>query len=133
MNVHNNTKADPAKGGMLYDYYLIAGGGGNMYPTTWPTRCQACGAKTVMENGTWGEFPCFPKGSGEDWFKPGDITKHPELVTSHQNGFRNYSMTHKYQGRNGIPYWWVKNMTAPSRCPRGIDCPDWRYKGEEPY
>lgn len=24
-------------------------------------------------------------------------------------------------------------MAAPSRCPRAVDCPDWRYKGEEPY
>merc|ERR1711862_551107 len=29
--------------------------------------------------------------------------------------------------------WWIKGKTVPSACPRAIDCPDWRYKGEQPY
>merc|ERR1711939_317395 len=29
--------------------------------------------------------------------------------------------------------WWVAGKTVPSACPRAIDCPDWRYKGEQPY
>ena len=37
-------------------------------------------------------------------------------------------------GRPMIPYWWYKNQTYPlGRCPRAVDCPDWRYKNEEPY
>lgn len=37
-------------------------------------------------------------------------------------------------GRPGIPYWFAKNETYPlGRCPRAVDCPDWRYKGHEPY
>lgn len=36
-------------------------------------------------------------------------------------------------GRPAIPYWWIKNSTWLGRCPRGIDCPDWRYANEEPY
>jgi len=37
-------------------------------------------------------------------------------------------------GQPGIPYWFTKNLTYPlGRCPRAVDCPDWRYKNEEPY
>jgi len=32
-----------------------------------------------------------------------------------------------------IAYWWLKGMEAGSRCPRSVDCPDFRYKNEEPY
>lgn len=32
-----------------------------------------------------------------------------------------------------IPYWWPKNYSVGSKCPRRIDCPDWRYEGEKPY
>ena len=31
------------------------------------------------------------------------------------------------------PHWRVKGSTTGSKCPRGIDCPDWKYKGEEDY
>lgn len=37
-------------------------------------------------------------------------------------------------GRPAIPYWIYKNSTYKlGRCPRAVDCPDWRYKNEEPY
>ena len=65
---------------------------------------------------------------------PGDWEKYPELITSHQNGWRNYTeSTGTGDGRPGLPYWFMKNFTYLGRCPRSVDCPDWRYKNEEPY
>jgi hypothetical protein len=37
------------------------------------------------------------------------------------------------QKKQDIPKWWVKDQTINSKCPRGIDCPDFRYKGEQAY
>lgn len=45
----------------------------------------------------------------------------------------NYSQTYKVDGAPGFPYWWPTNMTTNSKCPRSLDCPDWRYMKEEPY
>ena len=71
-----------------------------------------------------GNVPCFP--SGEDWFVPGDGVKNPAITQSHIAGYANYTKTHN----GSIPYWWVQNITVGSKCPRAIDCPDWRYEGE---
>jgi len=64
---------------------------------------------------------------------PGSWDKYPQLITDHQNAWRNYTQATGTGGRPGLPYWWIKNSTYLGRCPRGIDCPDWRYKNEEPY
>jgi len=109
--------------GLLAAFYDTAKGDGNMFPTTFPVRCQACGKNVTLPDGTYGPNPCFP--AGEDWLEPGDNTS----WSKHNAGLLNYSKTHN----NSVPYWWAKGITVPSRCPRGIDCPDWRYKDEEPY
>jgi hypothetical protein len=113
--------------GMISSYYYDAGAGGNMFPTTFPVRCQACGDNVLLPNGTFGNLPCAP--SGEDWYKPGDGTKDPSITQSHIAGAQNYTATHN----GSIPYWWVQGMTVNSKCPRSIDCPDWRYEGETNY
>jgi hypothetical protein len=119
----------PEKGGdgLISSYYFDNGAGGNMFPTSFPVRCQACGKNVLLPNGTYGELPCAPKG--EDWFNAGNITSHPELIQEHKEKAENYTRTHD----GSQPYWWVHDMEINSKCPRGIDCPDWRYKGEEPY
>jgi len=114
-----------SKDGQFSSYYDTSVNSGNMFPTTYPVRCQACGKNVTLPDGTYGEWPCFPKG--EDWFKAGkngsDVSK------EHNDGLVNYSKSHG----DSIPYWWVKGVEISSKCPRGIDCPDWRYKGEKPY
>merc|ERR1711939_892907 len=135
-NVHNNSRHGPDKTGFLYAYKDYESQGGNMWPSTWPARCQGCGKNVILEDGTRGEFPCVPPGSGEDWALPGNIVQYPELITQHQNGFRNYSTVMGQKQGGGMPaiaYWWLKGMEQGSRCPRSIDCPDFRYKNEEPY
>merc|ERR1711896_24478 len=37
------------------------------------------------------------------------------------------------QKKQDVPRWWVKDQTINSKCPRGIDCPDFRYQNEQPY
>jgi hypothetical protein len=113
-----------ASNGLISAYYDTAKGGGNMFPSTFPVRCQACGKNVTLPNGTYGEFPCAPKG--EDWFVPGNTT---EDVKNHNTELVKFSKEHN----NSVPHWWVKDHTIPSACPRGIDCPDWRYKDEKPY
>jgi hypothetical protein len=49
-------------------------------------------------------------------------------VASHNNGETKYTAKH-----NSAPHWFPKGFGVGSKCPRGIDCPDWRYEGEEPY
>lgn len=131
-NVHNNS-VDAEVRGSLFKYYMADGFGGNMYPSSFPIRCQACGENVILPDGTKGKWPCFPDGSGEDWFTPGNVTAHPELITQHQMGFNNYTMTHGDGGRPGLPYWWVKGWESNSKCPRAVDCPDWRYEKEPAY
>jgi len=60
-----------------------------MWPSQLNVRCQSCGRNVILPDGTKGEFKCAP--DGEDWALPGSVTEFPALVTSHQNGFRNYS------------------------------------------
>lgn len=64
---------------------------------------------------------------------PGNVTKYPELIKSHNDHMKNYTETYTVDGQPGFPYWWPQNMTTNSKCPRGLDCPDWRYHGEKPY
>lgn len=110
--------------GLIQSYYFADGAGGNMMPTQFPLRCQACGKDVLLPNGTRGEYPCVPKG--EDWFQPGNTTG---ITAQHVAGAKNYTATHN----GSIPYWWVKGMEVNSKCPRRVDCPDWRYEGEKPY
>lgn len=83
-NIHNNTAMYP-KSGFLYDFYLIDRVGGNMFPETWPTRCQQCGDDVILPNGKRGKWPCH--SPGEDWFEPGDYMKHYDLITKHKAGW----------------------------------------------
>jgi len=109
------------------DGMLTWWGGSNIFSTSFPVRCQACGPNVLLPDGTRGNFPCAPPD--EEYFRMGNVTKDPSLITEHNERAANYTKTHN----GSIPYWWPINATQPSRCPRAIDCPDWRYKGEEPY
>lgn len=102
-NIYNNTK-DPKIPGVFYNYFDEDDFGGNMYPQTFPTRCQACGNNTIMPNGTVMNFPCYRPG--DDWFMPGNVTKYPELVESHNEHMRNYTETYTVDGQPGFAYWW---------------------------
>jgi len=73
-NIYNNT-VDPKKPGVFYNYFMADNAGGNMYPQTWPTRCQSCGKNVIMPNGTRMDFPCYRPG--DDWFMQGNVTKYP--------------------------------------------------------
>jgi len=133
-NVHNNTRHGPSQTGFLYQYIDFESQGGNMWPSQMNVRCQTCGKNVILPDGTKGEFKCAP--DGEEWALPGNINKYPELITQHQSGFKNYSRTMGQKQGGGLPaiaYWWLKGYTNGSKCPRSVDCPDFRYKGEEPY
>lgn len=130
-NWHNNTKDGPEVAGLLYNYAFVDNAGSNTYPSMMPVRCQSCGPEVVLPNGTVGALKCYP--DGEDYMLPGSWDKYPQLVTAHQNAWRNYTQAMGSGGRPGLPYWWIKNSTYMGRCPRAVDCPDWRYKNEEPY
>jgi hypothetical protein len=84
-----------------------------------------------MPNGTRGNLTCFE--DGEDWYATGDIQKFPQLVQEHQEAFQNWTVATGDGTHLGFPYYWPKGGSAVSQCPRGIDCPDWRYIDEEPY
>ena len=125
-----------SKDGMIMSYYDTPGGAGNMFPTTFPVRCQACGKNVLLPNGTKGDVPCAPKD--EMWFKPNmhinnktnKAMEDASTIAEHNNGLMKYSKDHN----GSIPYWWVEGIDSiDSKCPRGIDCPDWRYEGEEDY
>lgn len=88
-NTWDNQKDGPEQTGFLYKYIFENNAGNNMWPTTFPIRCQACGDNVILPDGTRGKVPCFK--DGEDWFEPGDINMHYSLVTSHQQGWKNYT------------------------------------------
>jgi len=90
-NVHNNTRHGPNQSGFLYQYVDFEKQGGNMWPSQFNVRCQSCGKNVILPDGSKGEFKCAP--DGEMWAIPGNIVQYPELVTSHVNGFKNYSRT----------------------------------------
>jgi len=122
-NVLNVSHGD----GLLTSYYFMNGGGGYMFPTTYPVRCQACGQNVTFPNGTKGYWPCSPKD--EAWFEPGNDQKNTSLPYIHAAALEHYVQTHN----GSIPYWWVEGMTVNSKCPRGLDCPDWQYQNEPRY
>lgn len=101
------------------------------FPTQIHVRCQACGPNVLLPNGTYGNLPCVPKG--EDWFEPcprdSKGNEAPECLAAHQAGVKQYVADHP----GSVPQWWLKNATVNSKCPRGIDCPDWQYEGEPRY
>jgi hypothetical protein len=104
---------------------------GNFFPSTFPVRCQACGKNVIMPDGSRGDLPCAD--DDETWYVPTlnrtkDGANPPEVVVDHNGKLEAY-----VQKKKDIPKWWVKDQTINSKCPRGIDCPDFRYKGEEPY
>jgi len=109
---------------------------GNSFPTTFPLRCQACGKDVYRKDNKtgkwgWGELACAPKE--EQWYTPCAKRDHlganaPECVASHNNGVEKYVQAHK-----SAPQWWAQGVEVASKCPRGIDCPDWRYEGEDDY
>jgi len=99
--------------------------GGNMFPQSYPVRCQACGKNVSLPNGTYGDLPCAPED--DQWFRAAQ-TEADEASTEHKQKLLNYTETKKT-----IPYWWVQGLEVNSKCPRRIDCPDWRYEGEEDY
>ena len=116
--------------------YFANGRAGNMYPSKFPARCQACGPgnNTLKPDGTRGSFPCAPKdemyvrasiGSGENSSNP----KYAPLLAADKAGYDKFAAAHP----NSLPFWWVQDVAVVSKCPRSIDCPDWRYEGEEPY
>merc|ERR1719262_808023 len=104
---------------------------GNFFPSTFPVRCQACGKNVILPDGTRGDMPCA--SDDEQWFVPStkrstDGANPKEVVLDHNSKLEAY-----VQKKQDVPRWWVKDQTVNSKCPRGIDCPDWRYKGEAAY
>ena len=119
--------------GLLSQYYDTPAGAGNMFPSMLPVRCEACGANVTLPNGTKANIPCGPKD--EEWFTPkthevnGTVVEDPSVIAEHNKGIKNYSDAHD----GGMPYWRIPDFGVASKCPRGIDCPDWRYEGEDDY
>jgi hypothetical protein len=104
---------------------------GNFFPSTFPVRCQACGKNVILPDGTRGDLPCA--SADEEWFVPStkrsqDGANPKDVVLDHNTKLEAYAETKK-----DVPRWWVKDQSINSKCPRGIDCPDWRYKGEPAY
>lgn len=128
-----NNSVDPEVAGLLYMYVRMGTPpGSNIFPSAFPVRCAACGKDIIWPNGTIADMKCHP--DGEDYMLPGDRTKNTSLIQIDAAAVRNYSQAMGTAGRPAIPYWWYKNETYPlGRCPRAVDCPDWRYKNEEPY
>jgi hypothetical protein len=130
-NVINTTNT---VGGLITSWYDTNTGSGNMFPSQYPVRCQACGKNVTRPDGTKGEYKCAGT-KGEDWFVP-DMKTDPKTgqavplnAAEHNTKMVEYSKQHN----DSVPHWWVKDLEVNSKCPRGIDCPDWRYKDEKPY
>jgi hypothetical protein len=128
----NVVNSDKDLGGLLtvpwQTYWNISG---NMFPSQYPVRCQACGDNVTLPDGTRGKFPCAPEV--EEWYTPSttrssDGANPEEVVQDHNTKLEAY-----VNGQQKIPKWWVKGQAAPSRCPRAIDCPDYQYGTEPRY
>merc|ERR1712224_871025 len=64
---YNNTIT--LKDGLISSYWSTHPGvGGNMFPQTYPLRCQACGKNVLLPNGTRGDLPCAP--ADDIWYRP---------------------------------------------------------------
>jgi len=106
-----------SKDGMTSFYWNANKSSGNMFPSTFPVRCNSC-------KGTEGPNACA--SADETWFRPcGNST---DCVEEHKAKLANYSEHH-----NHTEHWWVQGVGVDSKCPRGIDCPDWQYEGEPRY
>merc|ERR550514_2288886 len=111
---------------------------GNFFPSTYPVRCQACGKNVILEDGSRGDLSCVMTGDArkdtlEQWYVPSmnrstEGANPPAVVAEHNTKLEEY-----VQATKEVPKWWVQGQEVNSKCPRGIDCPDWRYKGEPPY
>jgi hypothetical protein len=124
-NVLNTSKGD----GLIASYWTSGPGvGGYMFPKTFPVRCQACGKNVRLPNGKMGSYPCA--GAAEEWYEPTE--KRNADGTSDKTAEHKQRYT-KYASQHGVPHWWVKDVEISSACPRGLDCPDWQYRGEPRY
>merc|ERR1712193_449396 len=82
-------------------------------------------------DGSRKDVPCAD--DDEQWYVPStnrttDGANPTAVVVDHNAKLEAY-----VQKKQDIPKWWVKDQTINSKCPRGIDCPDFRYQGEQPY
>ena len=128
-NVLDNDK--DAGGNLMVAWQTYWNVSGNMFPTSYPVRCQACGENVILPNGTRGDLPCAPQV--DQWYIPSTTrnaagANPPEVVNDHNTKLEAY--VHSTQH---APQWWVKGQTVNSKCPRSIDCPDFQYEGEERY
>jgi len=125
---YNNTIT--LKDGLISSYWSTQPDvGGNMFPQSFPVRCQACGKNVLLPNGSKGDVPCAP--DDDMWYVPTekrDKSGTSDKTEEHKEKLMNYTKVKK-----SIPYWWVKGVAVGSKCPRRVDCPDWRYEGEEDY
>ena len=129
-----NTIHSNVTGGIVLPWQTYWNISGNSFPSELPVRCQACGKNVWLPDGTRGDLPCVPKG--EDWYVPAknrtkDGANPPDVIADHNNHYEKAMAMSK--DSTDKPHWRVKGSTTGSKCPRGIDCPDWKYKGEEDY
>jgi hypothetical protein len=127
-NVLDNEK--DAGGNLVVAWQTYWNVSGNMFPSSWPVRCQACGENVILPNGTRGDLPCAPKE--EQWYVPSlnrsKGANPAQVVSEHNTKLEAY-----VSGQKHVPQWWVQGQTGVSRCPRSIDCPDFQYEGEPRY
>merc|ERR1719359_2745162 len=128
-NVLNSTR--DAGGLLVSAWQTFWNVSGNFFPSTFPVRCQACGKQVIMPDGSKQDVPC--SDADEEWFVPSlkrspDGANPKDVVLDHNSKLEEF-----VQKKKDIPKWWVKDQTINSKCPRGIDCPDFRYQGEQPY
>jgi hypothetical protein len=107
-----------SKDGLLMSYWTLNGSAGNMFPTTFPVRCQSC-------SGTEGPNACA--SPEETWFRACEENQ-TSCVDEHKQRLANYS-----NSNNHTEHWWVEGVAIDSKCPRAVDCPDWQYENEERY
>jgi len=128
-NVLNNTR--DAGGLLMSSWQTYWNVSGNFFPSSFPVRCQACGKNVLMPDGSRQDLPCASEV--ESWYVPSmnrtsDGANPPEVVAEH-----NQKMEAYVEATGEVPKWWIKDQEINSKCPRGIDCPDFRYQGEPAY
>jgi hypothetical protein len=88
----------------------------------------------ILPNATRGDVPCA--SAEESWFVPSmnrsSDGSNPKAVVDEHNRLMDEYVQKKAADRE-IPHWWVKGQEINSKCPRAVDCPDFRYQGEQPY
>ena len=130
-NVLDNKK--DAGGNLMAAWQTYWNVSGNMFPSSYPVRCQACGENVILPNGTRGDLPCAPQE--EQWYTPSTTRSNtganpPAVVQDHNTKLEAYVSS--ADGAR-VPQWWVKGQSVNSKCPRSIDCPDFQYEGEQRY